>query len=60
MRSVKYYNSKRLKGLTFKRGDKVYLLFQNLKTKQPSRKLNYVKIRPFRIKEVIGLVNYRL
>ena len=58
MRLVKYYNSKRLKGLTFKRGDKVYLLCQNLKTKQPSRKLNYVKIRPFKIKEVIGLVNY--
>ena len=58
IRLVKYYNSKRLKGLTFREGDKVYLLCQNLKTKQPSKKLNYVKIRPFKIKEVIGLVNY--
>ena len=47
IRSAKYYNSKRLKRLTFKKGDKVYLLRRNLKIKKPSKKLNHIKIRLF-------------
>jgi hypothetical protein len=33
-------NKQRIKGLTFKKGDKVFLLQQNLKTKQLSKKLD--------------------
>ena len=33
-------NKQRIKGLTFKKGDKVFLLRQNLKTKQLSKKLD--------------------
>ena len=35
-------NKKRLKGLTFNEGDKVYLLMKNLKSKQKRRKLDHV------------------
>ena len=60
IRSARYYDSKRLKRLTFKERDKVYLLHHNLKTKRLSKKLDYIKLRPFKVKEVIGTVNYRL
>jgi hypothetical protein len=43
-----------------KKGDKVYLLRRNINTKRPSDKLDYKKLGPFKIVEVIGLVNYRL
>ena len=43
-----------------KKGDKVYLLTKNLKTKRPSKKLDAVKVGLFLIKEVRGLVNYLL
>ena len=33
-------NKQKIKGLTFKKGDKVFLLQQNLKTKQLSKKLD--------------------
>jgi len=36
------------------------LLHKNLKIKQLSKKLDYVKIRLFAVKEVKGLVNYKL
>ena len=55
-----YYNQLRLKGLTFKRGDKVYLLCKNIKTKRLSDKLDFKKIKLFEVKEVILLTNYRL
>jgi hypothetical protein len=40
--------------------DKVYLLRRNINTKRPSNKLDYKKLGPFKISEVVGLVNYRL
>nr|POF17929.1 retrotransposon-derived protein peg10 [Quercus suber] len=43
-----------------KRGDKVYLLTKNLRSKRPSKKLDAVKVGPFLIKEVRGPVNYLL
>lgn len=43
-----------------KKGDKVYLLTKNLKTKKPSKKLDRVKVGPFLIAAVIGPVNYKL
>ena len=42
-------NKSRLKGLTFKEGDKVYLLYKNIKTKRLSDKLNYKKLRLFKV-----------
>ena len=55
-----YYNKSYFDGLWFKRGDRVYLLQRNIKTTRPSNKLNYKKIKPFKILEQIGIVNYRL
>ena len=57
---AKYYNKKRSIELTLKEGDKVYLLYKNVKIQQPSSKLDYKKLRPFRIEKVIELVNYQL
>jgi hypothetical protein len=56
----KYANRKRLKGPTFERGDKVYLLRRNIKIRRLSDKLDYKKLRPFKIKNVISEVNYEL
>ena len=44
-----YYNKSHLEGPRFKRGDKVYLLRRNIKTIRPLDKLDYKKIRPFKI-----------
>ena len=41
-----------------KEEDKVYLLQRNIKTKQLSNKLDYKKLKLFKITEVKGLVNY--
>src|SRR5438270_6531071 len=60
MRLAKYYNQRRLEGPTLKRGEKVYLLRKNLKTKRPSSKLDHVKLGPFEIQEQTGPVNFRL
>ena len=45
---------------TLKKGDKVYLLRRNIKTKRPSNKLDHKKLGPFKIKKVLGPVNYQL
>src|SRR5919197_557255 len=66
MRTAKYFNKKRLKGLTFIEGDKVFLVRKNFKTKgRLSNKLDYIKIRPLEIIKASRLdenhlVNYRL
>ena len=57
---AKYFNSKRVKKLTFKEKNRVFLLYKNIKTKKLSRKLNYIKIKLFKIFKVVSLVNYRL
>ena len=44
----------------FKKGDKVYLLTKNFKNKQLSKKLNYIKIRLFKIINKVTEVSYRL
>ena len=33
IQTAKYYNSKKVRGLTFKEGDKVYLLRKNIRVK---------------------------
>ncbi|KAK1912645.1 hypothetical protein P3342_004581 [Pyrenophora teres f. teres] len=53
-------NKQRIKGPTFKKGDKVFLSRQNLKTKRPCRKLDNLRVGPFEILETIGPVNYKL
>jgi hypothetical protein len=49
----KYYNIKP----TLKKKNKIYLIQQNIQTKQPNTKLDHKKLGPFKI---IGLVNYKL
>ena len=45
---------------TLKKGDKVYLIRRNIKTKRLSDKLNHKKIRPYKIKKIKSLINYEL
>ena len=59
-RIKKYYNNKRSKGLDLKEGDKVQLLHKNFKSRQPSKKLDYVRLGLFTIKAKILEVIYRL
>jgi hypothetical protein len=44
----------------FKKKDKIYLIQRNIQTKQPSTKLDHKKLGLFKIKRIIGLVNYKL
>jgi hypothetical protein len=44
----------------FKKGGKVYLLRKNIKIKRLSSKLDYKKLGLFEIKEIKGLINYKL
>jgi len=56
----KYYNLKKSKGLDLKEGDKVWLLYKNFRLRRLSKKLDYVKIGPFKIVVKILEVIYRL
>ena len=38
----------------------VYLLRKNIKTKRLSNKLDYTKLRPFKIRKKLGTVTYEL
>lgn len=60
LRMAIYYNQKHGSAPDLKRGEKVYLLRRNIKTKRPSQKLDHQKIRPFIITEKLGPVNYKL
>ena len=53
-------NAKRKMAPQLKKGDKVYLLTKNLKTRRKTKKLDQVKVGPFLIDEPRGPVNYRL
>jgi hypothetical protein len=57
---TKYANRKRIKGPTLKGGDKVYLLRRNIKSNKLTKKLDVVKLGPFKILRQKGLVNYEL
>ena len=48
-RIAKYYNNKRFRGLDLKEGDKVWLLYKNFKSRQLSKKLDYIRLGPFKI-----------
>jgi len=41
-------------------GDRVYLFRKNIKTKRLSNKLDYKKLRLFKIKQVRSILNYEL
>ena len=47
-------------GPDFKKRDKVYLLIKNFKSKWLSKKLNYIKIGPFKIINKVIKISYRL
>ena len=48
------------KGLDLKKGNKVYLLTKNFKSKRLSKKLNYIKMGLFKIINKVIEVIYRL
>src|SRR5256884_2531583 len=60
MQTSKYYDQRRKDAPILKKGDKVYLLRRNIKTKRPSNKLDFTKLGPFKIMEKISPVNYKL
>ena len=57
---AKFANKGRSKGLDFKERGTAYLLRRNIKTKRLSDKLDYKKLRLFKIKKKLELVTYRL
>jgi hypothetical protein len=59
-RIISYYNEYYNIKLMLKKGDKVYLIQRNIQIKQPSTKLDHKKLGLFKIKRIIGLVNYKL
>jgi hypothetical protein len=59
-RIVSYYDRYYNIEPTLKEKDKIYLIRRNIQTKQPSTKLDHKKLGLFKIKRIIGLVNYEL
>jgi hypothetical protein len=59
-RVVSYYDTYYNIEPTLKKRNKVYLIQRNIQIKQPSTKLDHKKLGLFKIKRVIGLVNYKL
>ncbi len=57
-RIKQYYDKHRLEGPCLERGDKVYLISRNFRINRLSKKLDFKKIRPFKIKERISENNY--
>ena len=60
LRMKQHYDKHRLEGPRLERGDKVYLISRNLRTKRPSKKLDFKKMGPFKVDERISTSNYRL
>jgi hypothetical protein len=59
-RIVSYYDGYCSIEPMLKERDKIYLIQRNIQTKQPSTKLDHKKLGLFKIKRIIGLVNYEL
>lgn len=55
-----YANKHRSRGPDLKEGDNVYLRKKHIRTRRPNNKLDYVKLGPFKIKQKIGKVTYKL
>jgi hypothetical protein len=47
-------------GSKFKEGNKIYLFRKNIKIKRLSNKLNYKKLRLFKINKKVRSINYKL
>ena len=56
----RYYNLKVFEGLDLKEGDKIWLLHKNILSRRPSKKLDYIKLGPFKIKKKVIKINYKL
>jgi len=56
----KYYNIDQKPDPNLQSGVMVWLLPRNIETTRPSKKLDYKKIRPFKILTKIGTSAYRL
>ena len=59
-RMKRFYDKNRLEGPRLEEGGKVYLISRNLRTKRPSRKLDFRKTSPFRVSKKISENNYAL
>jgi hypothetical protein len=59
-RAKAYYDERRQEAPPFTRGEKVFLLQRNIKTTRLCNKLNHKKLRPFKIEEKLGLLNFKL
>ena len=55
-----YYDVRRQEAPQFEKGEKVFLLRRNIKTKRPSEKLDHRKLGPFKISKKKGPLNYEL
>jgi two-component SAPR family response regulator len=55
-----YYNKKRLRGPTLLKGDLIYLLWKNIKTKRLSTKLDHTKLGLYKIWKVLSPLTYEL
>lgn len=60
LRMKNYYDKNHKEGPELQKGEKVYLLRRNIKTKRPSDKLDHKRLGPFSIEEKTGPVNYKL
>ncbi len=60
LRIKQHYDKYRLEGLRLEKGDKVYFILRNLRTKRLSKKLDFKKIGLFKVDERISTSNYRL
>ena len=56
----RYYNLKVSKRPDLKGGNKVWLLYKNILSRQLSKKLNYIKSELFKIKKKVIKINYKL
>ncbi len=59
-RIIKYYNIKKIKKPSFKKKDKMYLLYKNIIIKRSNNKLNFKKFKLFIIIRKILELNYKL
>jgi hypothetical protein len=59
-KTILYYNIYCNIEPILKERDKVYLIRRNIQIKRPNTKLDHKKLGLFKIKKVIGLVNYKL
>ena len=57
---LKYVNIKRFNKLVLSERDLVYLIRKNVKIKRLSSKLNYIKLKPFKIKKKKGSITFIL